>query len=78
MYDNLKVGGILIFTCAGPTRQEHGTTRTTPGDAPHTNDWYRNISIEDFQSILPMEKWSVMDIKYVRGQADLLFYGIKK
>lgn len=78
MFLNLKNGGILIFTCAGPTRQEHGTTRTLPQDAPFTNDWYRNISIEDFQSILPVSFWSTMDIYYLRGQADLMFYGIKK
>lgn len=78
MYDNLKVGGILIFTCAGPTRQEHGTTRTLPQDAPFTNDWYRNISIEDFYSILPPSLWTDQEIKYMRAQADLLFYGIKK
>jgi hypothetical protein len=77
MYANLKIGGILIFSCAGPDRQEHGTTRTHPGDSPYTNNYYRNISIEDFESILPAELFSQSKIYYLRGKADLLFWGIK-
>lgn len=77
MYDNLRPGGILILTCASNTRQEHGTTRTTPGDAPFTNDWYRNISIADFASILSPGLFHTYSISYARGQADLYFYGIK-
>jgi SAM-dependent methyltransferase len=78
MYDNLKPGGLFIFSCAGPTRQEHGTKRTTPGDSPYTTDYYRNISIEDFRSILPEEFFSESSIYYLRNQADLLFWGKKK
>jgi len=78
MYENLKSGGLFIFTCAGPTRQEHGTKRTTPGDSPYTTDYYRNISIEDFRSILPEDKFTESKIWYERGEADLLFYGFKK
>lgn len=78
MVENLKSGGIFIFTCAGPDFQEHGTTRSTPQDSPFTHNWYRNISIEDFCSVVNVEDFSVYDIKYMRGKADLLFYGIKK
>lgn len=79
MYDNLKPGGLFIFSCAGPTRQEHGTTRTSPKDSPFTTDYYRNISIEDFESILPLgELFSKGHITYKRGKADLLMWGIKK
>lgn len=78
MYKNLKPGGLLILTCAGPTRQEHGTTATSPQDAPFTNDWYYNISMDAFLDILPKELWSDCAIKYERNEADLLFYGIKR
>lgn len=77
MYENLKPGGLFILTCAGPERHEHGTTRTTPGDAPFTNDYYRNISIEDFLSVLPAGNFKIYKIQYERGQCDLCFYGIK-
>jgi len=77
MYENLKSGGILIITCAGPDRQEHGTSRTTPQDSPFTNEWYKNISIEDFQTVLPTSLFVTSYIAYLRNAADLVFWGIK-
>ena len=77
MYSNLKKGGILILTCAAPNRQEHGTTHTTPKDAPFTNDWYRNISIKDFSSILTPIMFTNYYLGYYRNMNDLCFYGIK-
>lgn len=77
MYTNLKPGGLFIFSCAGPQRHEHGTKRTTPQDSPYTTDYYRNISIDDFSSILPKDLFSVYQIKYERGEADLIFWGLK-
>lgn len=78
MYTNTRIGGLFILTCAGPNRQEHGTTRTTPGDAPFTNDYYRNISVEDFNSVLPKELFVESSIGLYRGDTDLYFYGITK
>lgn len=40
-------GGLLVITCAGPNRAEHGTTRTTPADSPATTDYYGNITVQD-------------------------------
>lgn len=78
MLDNLKSGGILIFTCAGPTRQEHGTSRTTAGDSPYTNDYYENRTIEDLRSVWKEELFEGSNCYYLRGEADLLFWGVKK
>lgn len=78
MYDVLDGGGLMIITCAGPERKEHGTKRTTPEDSPDTTDYYRNISIEDFKSILPPELFGDYVLQYTRGGNDLQFYGIKK
>jgi SAM-dependent methyltransferase len=78
MYSNLKSGGILIITCAGPTRQEHGTRRTSPADSQFTLDHYRNISIEDLRSILPPKFFKDQSLGLYRGAADLYFYGVKK
>lgn len=79
MYDNLKVGGLLILTCAGPTRAEHGTTRTDGAWAsPFTGDYYRNISTEDFASVLPAELFSKAYLGYRNDHADLYFAGIKQ
>lgn len=79
MYDNLKPGGLMVITCAGPKRAEHGTKRTDSGWAsPFTSDYYRNISREDFQSVLPPHFWVDAEWSYRDGGEDLYFYGIKR
>lgn len=77
MYDLLAPGGLLILTCAAPHRAEHGTKRTTPECSPATTDYYRNISVEDFQSVLPPGLFDPYVLQYSRGMSDLQFYGIK-
>jgi SAM-dependent methyltransferase len=72
----LKPGGILIITCAGPGRLEHGTTKTDPDSSPFTTDYYRNISVEDFRGVLPMSLWADAELIYGRDGEDLYFYGI--
>jgi len=49
-YRMLKPGGLLVVTCAGLKRGEHGTIRTTPKDSPATTDYYRNLSCADIMS----------------------------
>lgn len=78
MYVLLKPGGLLLITCAGPDRPEHGTFRTTPQDSPATTDHYRNISHDDFRGVLPSSLFSTYVLQYARGQNDLQFFGIKK
>lgn len=78
MYHLLQDKGLLLITCAGPDRSEHGTTRTSPKDSPDTTDYYRNISIEDFKSVLPKNLFETYVLMYARGENDLQFYGIKK
>lgn len=78
MYDNLKSGGLLLITCAAPNRPEHGTNEHTPEDSPSTTSYYRNISIEDFKSVLSEEMFLTYEIEIVREGMDLLFYGIRK
>lgn len=78
MYDAIKPGGVFILTCAGPNRHEHGTSNHTPQDSKFTLEHYRNISVEDFLSVLPTELFSEHSLGLYRGNTDLYFYGIKK
>ena len=39
---------LVVMTCATTGRKEHGTTATSPTDAPFTNDYYMNLSINNF------------------------------
>ena len=79
MYDLLQPNGLLVITCAAPNRPEHGTTRTGSADAsPFTADYYRNISVEDFASILPANLFFGSYLGYRGNMDDLYFAGIKK
>jgi SAM-dependent methyltransferase len=77
MYDLTRDGGLLIVSCAGPQRPEHGTTRTDTYSSPFTTDYYRNISMEDFQDALPMDMWADAELSYARKGEDLYFRGLK-
>lgn len=78
MYWAIKPGGLLLITCAGEGRQEHGTKRTSPQDSPGTTDYYQNISLEMFSSILKPGMFSEYYLKHDRRRNDLNFYGVKK
>ena len=79
MFDVLKPKGLFVFSCATTGRPEHGTTRTSPADAPFTNDYYHNLTAYDFasefelKSMFDQHAFSTCD-----APADLYFYGIKK
>ena len=46
---SLEDGGLVIMTCAGPKRGEHGTHENNPSDSPATLDFYKNMMKEDFK-----------------------------
>lgn len=50
-----KLTGMVVFTCAGEGRPEHGTTRSDIGSSPLTVgagwEYYRNLTPEDFQTV---------------------------
>lgn len=50
-----KKGGLVIVTCAGRGRLEHGTRRTSPKSSPGTSavgsDYYKNLRPRDFEAL---------------------------
>jgi len=74
----LRSGGLLLFTCAGPDRWEHGTHVSGPTDSPFTLDYYGNVSVERTKEILDMAVFSEHEFRYAVGKRDLQFWGIKK
>jgi SAM-dependent methyltransferase len=56
MVEVLVSGGMVVITCAGSGRPEHGTTRTNPEESPGTQslgwDHYENVSIAEFQLLM--------------------------
>lgn len=90
----LKSGGLFLFTCAAPGRDEHGTQRTRPQDSPLTSainqewaNYYRNISEKDFRDVFDLnsvfssyeiDEHHEIKINPIRSINDLYFWGIKK
>jgi SAM-dependent methyltransferase len=81
----LKPGGLFVMTCATTGREEHGTRKTTPQDAPlleeisiEWSDYYKNLIKEDFLSIDGF-KCTFPDGIFEIGNEnfDLYFSGIK-
>ncbi len=56
MIEVLTPNGMVVLTCAGSGRPEHGTTRTNPEESPGTQslgwDHYENISIAEFRALI--------------------------
>lgn len=81
-YDLLRPGGLLILTCAGPGRPEHGTARSEPTSSPNQRwpDYYANLTGEDLLMALGgPEGFVKFGIEYEREpSADTRFWGIKK
>jgi len=62
------------MTCATTGRQEHGTRRTSPTDSPHTTDFYRNLTDDDFNAI---PEFGRMLGRFITSGTDLYYFGIK-
>ena len=81
MYNLLKSGGMFVFTCATTGRAEHGTTRTSPADAPFVGDYYKNLTEEDVREVMDIEDLFAEFEFLVSPETppqDLYFYGVKK
>ena len=78
MYDLTAPRGMLLMTCAGPERAEHGTTKHDPASSPATNDWYHNLTTADIEMVFDLRKdFRTHCLWYRRDQQDLQFCGIK-
>jgi SAM-dependent methyltransferase len=86
IYDMLKTGGLFCFTCASTGRPEHGTRKTTPQDSYGTKgglsdmqDYYKNLTLEDLDDVLPLDEHFCMWSGYYNARSkDLYFVGIKR
>lgn len=90
----LKSGGMFMFTCAAPGREEHGTARTRPEDSPLTSsineewsNYYHNVSEKDLEEALDLQEifsdyfvdeHHEIKLAPTRYINDLYFWGIKK
>lgn len=75
----LKPGGLIVMTCAGTGRPEHGTSRSDIGSSPLTvaqgNEYYKNLTPADFTDDLR----AGLDVRFYENTVnlDLYAWGIK-
>lgn len=75
MYDVLKPGGLLVLSCAGEGRPEHGTRKAGSiwGTSP---DYYMNLTPLDMQKIFKKNMFSDYKFEENSETNDTYFYGI--
>jgi SAM-dependent methyltransferase len=82
MYNLLKPAGLLMFTCASEGRNEHGTARCAPWDAPgvaQLGNYYGNLTEKMFKENFDIASmFSEYEFQEIPHIWDLYFYGIKK
>lgn len=75
MYDLLLPNGLLVISCAGKDRPEHGTRRTDGHLYGTTQDYYMNLEPQHFRQILKEDMFQ--DSECFGYNQDTYFYGIK-
>jgi len=83
IYEMLKPGGLLAFTCASSGRPEHGTRRTSPMDSYGTRgnidgmtEYYKNLTHEDVCDVYDIPNmFSWCRMYYNASSHDLYFIG---
>ena len=74
----LRPYGLLLITCAGTKRAEHGTHSCNPQDSPATLDYYRNIDRTDILTHYGNGEFITFSIEEGRDGQDLYFSGIRR
>lgn len=75
MYDLLLPNGLLVISCAGKDRPEHGTRRTDGHLYGTTQDYYMNLEPQHLREILKEDMFQ--DSECFGYNQDTYFYGIK-
>jgi SAM-dependent methyltransferase len=77
-YNLLRPGGLYVFSCATHGRPEHGTTRTSPKDAPFVGDYYKNLGRKEILEVWDCDNlFSLYNFEVNNYHKDLYFYGVK-
>jgi SAM-dependent methyltransferase len=69
--------GLVFFSCATTGRAEHGTSRTSPQDAPFCGDYYCNLTEDDVRQEIDLSVFKVYEFLTNDNAHDLYFWGLK-
>lgn len=80
MCARVKEGGLLLITCAGPGRPEHGTRRCPIPGMSNDTDYYCNVSPMDILGALPLDQfayYTTVLYEHRKGY-DTYFWGVRR
>jgi len=78
MHRRVRSGGLLIITCGGPGRPEHGTRACPMPGMSNDTDYYRNLSVIELLSHLPLQDYLTYDAIYNGKKQDVYFFGRRR
>lgn len=78
-----RPGGLIIMSCGGAGRAEHGTTRTTVSDSPLTIgmgwEYYHNLTASEVMRRIPLgQSMKPYGFMYNHESSDLYFVGFRR
>lgn len=75
----VRNNGLVLFSCATEGRPEHGTHGHGANEAPFTNDYYRNLTEQDFREHFDFDSLFSQSGFLTNDEShDLYFFGIVK
>jgi SAM-dependent methyltransferase len=74
----LRAGGLLVLTCAGEGRAEHGTRAHAPGDSPYTPCYYHNLARDELAAALTADVWRLVEIEHDAERGDLRTVAVRR
>ena len=70
-------GRYVFLTCASVGRAEHGTHDNLPHESPGTNNYYRNLTAQNFEDTFDLGMmFEVYEFSYNPVSCDLYFWGV--
>ncbi len=77
MVSRVRSGGLLVVTCAGPGRAEHGTRKHPVAGMANDTDYYRNISSGELLDSIRHHPWSELVCYFATGPKDTYLFGVR-
>jgi hypothetical protein len=71
-------GGLLIVTCAGPGRGEHGTRKHPQKGMVCETDYYKNLAPCDLLCALHMDLWASYGVTYRGDCNDTYLWALRR
>lgn len=77
MIEHAHIGGLVLMTCAGPGRPEHGTLKFPVAGMSNDTNYYRTIAPNEIIDLAMRYGWEQIGCFYEPASHDTYFFGIR-